>query len=70
MIWTSDLQSVYAVHSTILGRNLQRVVSLAVRLFCPPALHGVRSPTMGGLYFWVCKMKPDTPMLGCELYID
>ncbi|KAM5546130.1 hypothetical protein V8D89_000256 [Ganoderma adspersum] len=21
-------------------------------------------PTMGGLYFWVCKMKPDTPMLG------
>ncbi|OAX40392.1 amino acid transporter [Rhizopogon vinicolor AM-OR11-026] len=21
-------------------------------------------PTMGGLYFWVCKMKPDMPMLG------
>ncbi|KZT08199.1 amino acid transporter [Laetiporus sulphureus 93-53] len=21
-------------------------------------------PTMGGLYFWVCKMKPDIPMLG------
>ncbi|KAG1819269.1 amino acid transporter [Suillus subaureus] len=21
-------------------------------------------PTMGGLYFWVCKMKPDTPILG------
>ncbi|KAH9903180.1 amino acid transporter [Cubamyces lactineus] len=21
-------------------------------------------PTMGGLYFWVCKMKPETPMLG------
>ncbi|OBZ76216.1 Amino-acid permease BAT1 [Grifola frondosa] len=21
-------------------------------------------PTMGGLYFWVCKMKPDTPVLG------
>ena len=21
---------------------------------------------MGGLYFWVCKMKPETPMLGCE----
>ncbi|KAH9944886.1 amino acid transporter, partial [Amylocystis lapponica] len=23
-------------------------------------------PTMGGLYFWVCKMKPDVPVLGCE----
>ncbi|KAH9934533.1 amino acid transporter [Epithele typhae] len=23
-------------------------------------------PTMGGLYFWVCKMKPDKPMLGCK----
>ncbi|KAL7284818.1 hypothetical protein ACG7TL_002128 [Trametes sanguinea] len=21
-------------------------------------------PTMGGLYFWVCKMKPETPVLG------
>ncbi|KAH7928361.1 amino acid transporter [Leucogyrophana mollusca] len=21
-------------------------------------------PTMGGLYFWVCKMKPDAPILG------
>ncbi|KAG1733265.1 amino acid permease-domain-containing protein [Suillus lakei] len=21
-------------------------------------------PTMGGLYFWVCKMKPDVPILG------
>lgn len=21
-------------------------------------------PTMGGLYFWVCKMKPDMPILG------
>ncbi|KAI0044845.1 amino acid transporter [Auriscalpium vulgare] len=21
-------------------------------------------PTMGGLYFWVCKMKPDSPFLG------
>ncbi|KAJ3542968.1 hypothetical protein NM688_g5918 [Phlebia brevispora] len=21
-------------------------------------------PTMGGLYFWVCKMKPDVPVLG------
>ncbi|KAJ7101546.1 amino acid transporter [Mycena belliarum] len=21
-------------------------------------------PTMGGLYFWVCKMKPETPFLG------
>ncbi|KAL6304632.1 amino acid transporter [Sparassis latifolia] len=21
-------------------------------------------PTMGGLYFWVCKMKPDSPILG------
>ena len=21
---------------------------------------------MGGLYFWVCKMKPDTPALGCK----
>ncbi|KAI0708361.1 amino acid transporter [Earliella scabrosa] len=21
-------------------------------------------PTMGGLYFWVCKMKPDVPLLG------
>jgi len=20
---------------------------------------------MGGLYFWVCKMKPDAPFLGC-----
>jgi hypothetical protein len=20
---------------------------------------------MGGLYFWVCKMKPDAPALGC-----
>ena len=25
-------------------------------------------PTMGGLYFWVCKMKPDLPFLGCEYY--
>lgn len=24
----------------------------------------LRSPTMGGLYFWVCKMKPDVPILG------
>lgn len=24
------------------------------------------SPTMGGLYFWVCKMKPDLPVLGCK----
>lgn len=23
-------------------------------------------PTMGGLYFWVCKMKPDMPILGCK----
>jgi len=21
---------------------------------------------MGGLYFWVCKMKQDTPILGCK----
>ncbi|KAI0672071.1 amino acid transporter [Trametes maxima] len=25
-------------------------------------------PTMGGLYFWVCKMKPEVPMLGCWIY--
>lgn len=33
-----------------------------------PRYHYVclHSPTMGGLYFWVCKMKPDTPVLGCE----
>jgi hypothetical protein len=24
---------------------------------------------MGGLYFWVCKMKPDVPLLGCELVL-
>lgn len=29
---------------------------------------GMRSPTMGGLYFWVCKMKPDIPVLGCESF--
>ena len=23
------------------------------------------SPTLGGLYFWVCKMKPDLLVLGC-----
>jgi hypothetical protein len=21
---------------------------------------------MGGLYFWVCKMKPELPILGCK----
>jgi len=25
-------------------------------------------PTMGGLYFWVCKMKPELPILGCECF--
>lgn len=24
---------------------------------------------MGGLYFWVCKMKPDSPALGCKCTI-
>jgi len=28
------------------------------------------SPTMGGLYFWVCKMKPDAPALGCRVPTD
>ncbi|EIM82927.1 amino acid transporter [Stereum hirsutum FP-91666 SS1] len=23
-------------------------------------------PTTGGLYFWVCKLKPDAPVLGCD----
>lgn len=24
------------------------------------------SPTMGGLYFWVSKLKPDLPVLACK----
>lgn len=23
-------------------------------------------PTMGGLYYWVCRMRPKTPFIGCK----
>ncbi len=61
------MQSLHAVDSTFLGGNLQCVVSeLSVCLQWILRCVAHDSPTMGGLYFWVCKMKPEIPMLGCE----
>lgn len=40
------------------------------RHFDRRADHCLGSPTTGGLYFWVCKLKPDAPVLGCEYSVD
>ncbi|PPQ84943.1 LOW QUALITY PROTEIN: hypothetical protein CVT25_004456 [Psilocybe cyanescens] len=42
--------------------SLAEICIIVIR--CQVITHN--SPTMGGLYFWVCKMKPDAPALGCK----
>ena len=59
---------VHAIHSIKSRRNLQRIVRPCLILYLNASneVACIFSPTMGGLYFWVCKMKPDSPALGCE----